>query len=143
TYDLAVPLPLSTGNALYDVALTDKLSATTTLNEAEHLNRGWKLVQSASKEEVETLAANARGLLNDYKLMLALKAWSDGDEALTATFLRALPWGWRLAFPTAVLKPAAHFFTGWRRSLRFRLIDDPRFGRLHELYRKMLLQAPA
>jgi hypothetical protein len=142
THDIPISLPLSTGNPLFDAALTDKLVATATLSEAEHLNRGWKLVQGATTGERDALARNARLLLNDYKLLLALRAWQEGDEAQTRTFLRALPWAWRLGFPTAVIKPAAQIFTGWRRSLRFRLVDDPRYGPLHELYREILAQAP-
>jgi len=57
--------------------------------------------------------------------------------------LQALPWGWRFAFPTICIKPAAHVFTGWRRSLRFRLVTNPRFGDLHDLYRNLLAAAPA
>jgi hypothetical protein len=142
THDIPISLPLSTGNPLFDAALTDKLVVTATLSEAEHLNRGWKLVQGATNDERDALARNARLLLNDYKLLLALRAWQEGNEAQTRMFLRALPWAWRLAFPTAVIKPAAQVFTGWRRSLRFRLVDDPRYGAFHELYREILAQAP-
>jgi hypothetical protein len=142
THEMPISLPLSTGNPLFDAALTDKLKATATLSEPEHLNRGWKLVQNATDDERTVLARNARFLLNDYKLLLALRSWSFGDDAQTRTFLRALPWAWRLAFPTAVIKPAAEIFTGWRRSLRFRLVDDPRYGALHELYREILAAAP-
>ena len=141
-FDQTIPLPLSTGNPLYDACLTEKLAASTTMSEAEHLNRVWNLVRGATRPEMSALRGAARGLLNDAKLLLALKAWQDGDEALTRSFLRALPWHWRLAFPIAVIKPASHLFTGWKRDLRFRLIEDPRFGALHELYRELLAQAP-
>ncbi|MCI0396518.1 MAG: hypothetical protein L0332_07120 [Chloroflexi bacterium] len=141
-HDLAVPLPLSTGNPLYDAALTDKLVVTRTLSEAEHLNRGWSLVRQSSPAERQALAGEARSLLNDYKLLLALQAWQGGDEGLARTFLEALPWHWRLAFPIAVLKPAAHIFTGWRRALRFRLVEDPRYPALRALFRELLAQAP-
>lgn len=142
SFDQPIALPLSTGSPLFDAALTDKLVATSTMSEAEHLNRGWNLVRNATPEEMRALGANARSLLNDYKLLLALKAWADGDGAATRTFLRALPWGWRFAFPAMAIKPAAHVFTGWRRDLRFRLIDDPRFPELRELYRELLAHAP-
>ncbi|MBA3531073.1 MAG: hypothetical protein H0T73_04030, partial [Ardenticatenales bacterium] len=142
THDRPIPLPLSTGSPLYDAALTDKLVATTTLTEPEHLSRGWHLVRGASRTEQEVLARHARHLLNDYKLLLALHSWEQGEEGLTRTFLGALPWGWRFAFPTAVIKPAAHLFTGWRRALRFRLVEEPRFPALQELFRETLAQAP-
>lgn len=142
TFDLAIPLPLSTGNALFDSAMLDKLSATTTMNEAEHLNRAWQMVKNATTEETATLAENARGILNDYKLLLALKCWETGDEGNFQKFLRSLPWGWRLAFPTFVIKPSAQIFTGWRKSLQFRLVENTRFGNLHETYREILRNAP-
>jgi hypothetical protein len=142
TYDLAIPLPLSTGNPLFDAALVDRLVPTTTLNEAEHTARAWHLVQRASAPELEALAANRNGLLNDYKLLLALRAWQAGDDALTQTFIDALPWGWRLGFPIAVIKPSAQIFTGWRKSLSFRFVDDPRFDALRAFYRQLLRRAP-
>lgn len=142
TFDLATPLPLSTGNPLFDSALLDKLSATTTLNEAEHLNRAWYLVKNATSEEITILGKYSRGILNDYKLLLALNAWEKGDEENFQTFLRSLPWGWRLAFPTFVIKPAAQIFTGWRKSLQFRLVENTRAGNLHETYREILRNAP-
>jgi len=141
-HDLAVPLPLSTGSPLFDAALTDKLVVTRTMNEAEHVARAWHLVRGATPAEREALGRHARGLLNDYKLLLALRAWELGDDAGVRPFLRALPWGWRLAFPTAVIKPAAHVFTGWRRSVRFRLVEEPRFDALKALYRDTLAHAP-
>jgi hypothetical protein len=142
TFDRAIPLPLSTGSPLYDAALTEKLVATATLNEPEHLNRAWKLVTAASDAERATLARHADLLLNDYKLLLALHAWQEGDGATTRALLRALPWGWRLTFPTALIKPAAVLFTGWRQTLSFRLVDDPRFDELRALFRELLAQAP-
>jgi hypothetical protein len=140
--DLAISLPLSTGNPLYDAALTDKLVMTATLSQAEHLNRGWHLARQGSVAELQTLAAHAPSLLNDYKLLLALRAWESGNEELTRTFLQALPWHWRLAFPTAVIKPSAHFFTGWRKDVKFRLVEDPRYPALQALYHELLAQAP-
>lgn len=142
TFDLATPLPLSTGNPLFDSALLDKLSATTTMNEAEHLNRAWNLVKNATTDETTILAENARGILNAYKLLLALKCWERGDEEKFWTFLKALPWGWRLAFPTFVIKPSAQIFTGWRKNLQFRLVENTRYGALHETYRQILASAP-
>jgi hypothetical protein len=138
TPDLATPLPLSTGVPLYDAALTDKLVVTATLSEAEHLNRAWHLVRQATPDQQQTLAHHAGGLLNDYKLLLALHTWQQGDESLTRSFLKALPWGWRLSFPAVAIRPAGQLFTGWRRSLRFRLIDDPRFPALQALYHELL-----
>lgn len=142
THDLAIPLPLSTGNPLYDAALTDKLVMTTTMSEPEHLNRAWHLVKNATTAEQQTLAQHAGGLLNDYKMLLALHAWQNGAEALTRQFLQALPWGWRFAFPSVAIKPATQLFTGWRRSLQFRLVDNPRYPALHQLFREVLAQAP-
>lgn len=142
TYDLATPLPLSTGNPLYDAALTDKVTMTTTLNEAEHLNRAWFLVNGSGRDEQQTLANHAPGLLNDYKMLLALHCWAVGEEELTRTFLQAMPWHWRLAFPIAVLKPASHFFTGWRCNLTFRFVNEPRYPALRQLFRELLAQAP-
>src|SRR5687767_12383285 len=110
-HDQAISLPLSTGNTLFDSALTDKLVATRLMSEPEHVARAWQLVKSASKREITALLPHGRGLLNDYKLLLALRCWEDGDDSNPRRFLGALPWGWRLAFPTAVIKPAAHLFT--------------------------------
>lgn len=142
TFDMATPLPLSTGNPLFDSALLDKLSATTTMNEAEHLNRAWNLVKNATSEEISILAKLSRGILNDYKLLLALNAWEKGDEENFQIFLKSLPWGWRLGFPTFVIKPSAQIFTGWRKSLQFRLVENTRAGNLHETYREILRNAP-
>lgn len=91
TFDLATPLPLSTGNPLFDAALTDKLVLTATLSEAEHLNRAWRLTCDASDADLATLARHSRGLLNDYKLLLALRAWQDGNVELTGAFVRSMP----------------------------------------------------
>ena len=142
THDLGVPLPLSTGNPLFDGALTEKLSATATLAEPEHVARAWHLVQGATAQERATLAEHATALLNDWKLLLALRAWQLDDGEAVRTLLRALPWGWRLAFPTSVVKPAAQLFTGWRKTLTFRLVDEPRWDALRGLYRELLAQAP-
>lgn len=142
THDRAIPLPFSTGNPLFDAALTDKLVVTASLNEAEHLRRAWGLVSGATLDDVRTLAEHADGLLNDYKLLLALRAWRDGKDELCRVFLWALPWGWRLRFPVSVIKPAATLFTGWRKELSFRLIDEPRFPALRDLYREFLSKAP-
>jgi hypothetical protein len=143
THDLGVPLPLSTGNPLYDAALTEKLATTTTLDAPEHVARAWHMVGRASSEERATLAAHADAILNDWKLLLALRAWQLDDGEAVRRLLRALPWGWRLAFPIAIVKPAEHVFTGWRRTLEFRLVDDPRWDALRALYRELLAQAPA
>ena len=141
-HDLGFPLPFSTGNPLYDAALTEKLSATRTMSEAEHLRRTWDLARAATAEETRVLALHSRGLLNDFRLLMALRCWEQEDDEGAAAFLRALPWARRLGFPTAVIKPSATVFTGWRRSLRFRLVDEPRFPALRELYRQLLRQAP-
>jgi hypothetical protein len=140
--DQPIALPLSTGNSLFDAALTDKLQATATMNEAEHLRRGWDLVRGASHAEREALARHGQSLLNDYKLLLALSCWERGEDELTRQFLFSLPWGWRLGFPVAIIKPGAQLFTGWRRDLRFRLVTEPRFDALKNLYRGLLAQAP-
>ena len=127
------PLPLSTGNPLFDAALSNKLQVTATLNEAEHLNRAWQLVRTAAHADIATLAEHRHGLLNDFKMLLALRSWNDDDQATTRQFLDALPWHWRLAFPIAVLKPAAHFFTGWRKDTHdfgwSPSLATPNFGR--------------
>jgi hypothetical protein len=141
THDLGVPLPLSTGNPLFDAALTEKLSATSTMTEPEHVSRAWDLVGRATAAERATLVEHAAPLLNDWKLLLALRAFSDDDLDAVRALLRALPWGWRLAFPTVVIKPAEHVFTGWRRTLPFRLVE-PRWDALRALYRELLAQAP-
>jgi hypothetical protein len=143
THDLGVPLPLSTGNPLFDAALTEKLATTTTLDAPEHVARAWHMVGRATAEERATLGENAGALLNDWKLLLALRAWQLDDGEAVRRLLRALPWGWRLAFPVAIIKPAEHVFTGWRRTLEFRLVDDPRWDALRALYRELLAQAPA
>ena len=142
THDLGVPLPLSTGKPLFDSALTEKLSATATLAEPEHVARAWDLVLRASAEERGTLTEHAAALLNDWKLLLALRAWQLDEGESVRKLLRALPWGWRLAFPTSVVKPAAQLFTGWRKTLTFRLVEDPRWDALRALYRELLAQAP-
>jgi len=142
TQDLGIPLPLSTGNPLFDAALTDKLVMTSTMSEAEHLRRAWMLVNDASKESIEVLAEHAQGILNDYKLLLALRCWREERDDLVERFLWSLPWGWRFRFPTAVIKPAAAIFTGWRTSISFRLVEDVRFDALKSLYRSILEKAP-
>lgn len=142
TFDLATPLPLSTGNPLYDGALLDKLQRTRTMDEAAHANRAWKLVRQSTNEERRVLADNARGLLNDYKLLLALWCWEQGELELTRRFLHQLPWRWKLAFPTAVIKPAAAMFTGWRTRLSFRLVTNERWDDLRALFREILASVP-
>jgi hypothetical protein len=112
THDLGVPLPLSTGNPLFDAALTEKLATTTTLDAPEHLARAWHMVGRAAPEERAKLAEHADAILNDWKLLLALRAWQLDDGDAVRRLLRALPWGWRLAFPVAIVKPAEHVFTG-------------------------------
>ncbi|APR79333.1 Hypothetical protein A7982_04680 [Minicystis rosea] len=141
-YDRAISVPLSTGDPLFDAALTEKLVATGTLSEAEHLRRAWHLVRGADAPRRGALARHARGLLNDHKLLLALDAWARSDEEATGAFLTALPLGWQLAFPTAVIKPAATMFTGWRRDLSFRLVEEPRYEALRELFRAILARTP-
>jgi hypothetical protein len=140
--DCAIPLPLSTGNPLFDAALTTKLVPTSTMNEAEHTRRAWHLVRTASEADKELLSKNARLLLTDYKMLLALDAWDRAEPQRVRRLLRSLPWGWRFRFPTAVIKPAAQMFTGWRRRLTFRFVEDPRFVELRELFRETLQQAP-
>lgn len=143
THDLGVPLPLSTGNPLFDAALTEKLATTASLDAPEHVARAWHLVSHASVEERATLTRHADALLNDWKMLLALRAWQLDDGEQVRRLLRALPWGWKLAFPTVVVKPSEHLFTGWRRSLAFRLVDDPRWDALRELFHELLAAAPA
>lgn len=141
TFDLGVALPLSTGHPLFDAALVEKLAPTTTLTEADHVSRVWHLVRAARPEEIRALLPHARGLMNDAKLLFALRAWQDGDAELVRAWLRSLPWGHRLGFPTAVIKPARSLFTGWRRTLEFRMVE-PRFEALRELFRELIAQAP-
>lgn len=141
TSERSISLPFSTGEPLYDAALTNKLVPTTGMNEPEHLNRAWHLVRASSPEQRAVLAKNARSLLNDYKQLLALKSLVEGEDDLRDAFLKALPWRWRFAFPTAAIKPAATIFTGWRKSIDFRLVDPP-FGALRELFRATLASAP-
>jgi hypothetical protein len=142
TWDRGVPVPLSTGRPLFDAALTDALVTTATRTEAEHVAQAWQMVREATDREVAILAKHARLLLNDYKLLLALRCWETGDEQNARHFLAAMPWGARLGFPTAVIKPAARVFSGWRRTIRFRLVGDPRFDALRLLYRELLAKAP-
>lgn len=142
THDLGVPLPLSTGNPLFDAALTEKLAATATLDAPEHVARAWDLVRRASAAERALLAEHAHALLNDWKLLFALRAWELGEETELRLFVRALPWGWKLAFPTCVVNPAAQLFTGWRKRVAFRLVDDPRWDALRHYYRELLAAAP-
>jgi hypothetical protein len=142
THDLGVPLPLSTGNSLFDAALTEKLAATATMTEPEHVARAWHMLGQASDAERAHLAANSQLLLNDWKLLVALRAWQLDDGEIVRRVLRTLPWGWRLAFPTAIVKPAATMFTGWRKTMTFRLVEEPRWDALKALYRELLAQAP-
>ena len=142
THDLGVPLPLSTGNPLFDAALTEKLAATTTLDAPEHIARAWDLVKRATTDERALAAEHADVLLNDWKLLFALRAWEVGDGEQLRRFVRALPWGWRLAFPTCVVHPAAYLFTGWRKRVAFRLVDDPKWDELRAYYRELLAAAP-
>lgn len=141
TFDMGVPLPLSTGSPMFDAALVEKLSPSTTLTESDHVARLWHLVRNARPDEITALAAHSPGLLNDAKLLLAFRAFEERNLELTHTWLRSLPWGWRLAFPAAVVKPSGSLFTGWRRSLEFRLVE-PRFDELRSVFRKLLADAP-
>ena len=141
TSERAISLPFSTGEPLYDAALTNKLVATSGMNEPEHLNRAWHLVRTSTPAQRAFLAGHARSLLNDYNQLLALKCLVEGEDDLRDAFLKAMPWRWRLAFPTTAIKPAATIFTGWRKSLDFRLIDPP-FAVLRELFRATLAAAP-
>jgi hypothetical protein len=142
THDRAVSLPLSTGNALYDAALTDKLVPTTTMNEPEHLSRAFHLVRGSTPAQRALLAEHSRRILNDQKLLLALHSLSLGEDELVRRHLRTLPFRWRFAFPTAAIKPSATLFTGWRKSLSFRLVEDPPFDALRALFRDTLAKAP-
>jgi hypothetical protein len=142
THDLGVPLPLSTGNPLFDAAMTEKLAATTTLEAPEHIARAWDMVKRASAAERARLAEHVDALLNDWKLLLALRTWELGAGDELRLFMRALPWGWKLAFPTCVISPSAHLFTGWRKRVAFRLVEDPKFGELRTYYRELLGAAP-
>jgi len=142
THDLGVPLPLSTGNPLFDAALTEKLAATATLDAAEHVARAWHLVGQASAAERATLAEHAEALLNDWKMLLAMRAWETGEGEQLRRLVRALPWGWRLAFPTCIVHPAAFLFTGWRKRVPFRLVVDPKWSELRTFYRELLAEAP-
>jgi len=142
THDLGVPLPLSTGNSLFDAALTEKLAQSATLDAPEHLARAWDLVKRATVAERTVLAEHADALLNDWKLLLALRAWELGDGEQTKRFVRALPWGWRLGFPTCVVNPGAFMFTGWKKRVAFRLVDDPKWDELRAYYRELLAAAP-
>ncbi|HSH02341.1 MAG TPA: hypothetical protein VLL52_07460 [Anaerolineae bacterium] len=140
--DRAIPLPLSTGTPLYDAALTNKIVPTHKLNEAQHLNRAWHLVQQATPHQQQTLATHGRGLLNDYKRLLALHTWQQGNHDLTRQFIDQLPWTWRLSFPTAIINPARQLFTGWRRQIKFRLIDHTHHAQLFTLFRQLLASTP-
>jgi hypothetical protein len=142
THDLGVPLPLSTGNPLFDAALTEKLAATARMTEPEHVARAWHMVGQASSEERRALADNAQSMLNDWKLLVAVRAWQLDDGEMVRRVLRALPWGWRLAFPTTIVSPGATMFTGWRKTMQFRLVEDPRWDALKALFRELLAQAP-
>jgi hypothetical protein len=142
THDLGVPLPLSTGNPLFDAALTEKLAATATMTEPEHVARAWHMVGQASDGERRALADNAQSLLNDWKLLVCVRAWQLEDGETVRRVLRTLPWGWRLAFPATIVKPGATMFTGWRKTMQFRLVDDPRWDALKALFRELLAQAP-
>jgi hypothetical protein len=100
------------------------------------------MVRRATHEERGQLATHVGALLNDWKLLFALRAWELGEGEELRLFIRALPWGWRLAFPTCVINPAAQLFTGWRRRVSFRLVEDPKFAELRTFYRELLAAAP-
>jgi hypothetical protein len=139
--DLGISLPISTGDPVLDAALLEKLVPTTTMGEAEHLARAWELVRASTPRHHALLRAHARSLLNDHKLLHAIGALERGDEATLDAMLDALPWAWRLGFPTAVIKPAARILTGWRKRVPFRLIDPP-FDRLRAIFRATIAAAP-
>ena len=142
TVDRSISVPFSTGNPLFDSALTNKLQASATLNEAERLRRSWNLVRNADEREMSLLCEHRRSLLNDYKMLAAVESWRRGDTDTVRKMLGALPWRWKFAFPIAVIKPSAHVFTGWRKDIRFRLIDEPNFEGLFEFFRDTLARAP-
>jgi len=140
--DRGFAVPLSTGNPLFDAALTEKLQTTTTLTDVEHLQRSWELCRRATTEEIGVLADHVDGLLNNFRMLLALSCWERDDLESARRFVDRLPWHWRFAFPTAVLKPGAHFLTGWRRDARFRLVTEPRHAELRILFADLLESAP-
>lgn len=142
TTDLGISLPLSSGDPVLDAALLEKLVPTATMGEAEHLARAWTLVEQSTDAHHAALRRHARALLNDHKLLHALAAVQRDDEATLGAMLAALPWAWRFGFPTAAIKPAAMVFTGWRKSVPFRLVDPPPFERLRQGFRTTLARAP-
>ena len=139
--DLGISLPISTGDPILDATLLEKLVPTATMGEAEHLARAWELVRVSTPRHHALLRTHARSLLNDHKLLHAIGALERGDDATLDAMLDALPWAWRLGFPTAVIKPAARMLTGWRKRVPFRLIDPP-FERLRAIFRATLAAAP-
>jgi hypothetical protein len=142
TLDLGIPLPLSTGDPVLDAALFEKIAATATMGEAEHLVRAWSLAAQSNEAQRTLLVRHARALLNDHKLLHALAAVARDDDATLDAMLAALPWAWRFGFPSAVIKPATMIFTGWRKRVPFRLVQPPPFERLRERFRATLARAP-
>jgi len=135
--DLGLPLPLSCGSPLIDSMLNERIAATPGMNEEEHLMRSWQLITSASERELDIVFKLLDGCLNDHKLLFAVYLFGRGDEKYRL-LLERLPMKWRLLFPTAVIKPAAAFFTGWRRDIRFRLVDNVDFAGLKRGYHETL-----
>ncbi len=139
--ELGFPIPLSTGNPLYDASLTEKISATAMMDESEHLARAWELMRNSSSEELEKLSRFSKGILNDFRLLGAVRAASVGREDLENQFLSSLPWGWKLSYPSAVISPASQFFTGWKKDLKFRLTEEISFPKLREVYGNLIQKA--
>lgn len=136
--ELGFPIPLSTGNPLFDASLTEKISATNLMDESEHLARAWQLMRNSSQTELEKLSRHSQGILNDFRLLGAVQASSVGRDDLENQFLSSLPWGWKLCYPSAVISPASQFFTGWKKDLKFRLTEDINFPKLRETYGNLL-----
>ncbi len=132
--DRSPKLPISSGNALVDACLFEKIQQTPTTQIEEHLLRAWQMVERATEEEINILYTHRGALLNDHKILLAMRLFQEEREDQCHAFLKSLPFGWEVQFPTAFIKPADVFFTGWKGSLDFRLVKDIPYTRLRKFF---------
>src|SRR5574341_1636606 len=128
--DYSFKVPVSSGSPLLDSSIVEKIQTTSEFMDHEHLLRSWRLFKSMSVEEAHVLLNNLQDVLNDHKILLALRFWEKNDVDRTLYILHNLPWGWRLQFPILVIKPAYLFFTGWKKEIEFRLVKDIDFNKL-------------
>lgn len=134
-------IPISTGSPAIDSCLIEPIGTTGEMEDHEHLMRSWQLIKGMNNKEEEIALNNLDALLNDHKILLALKYWEGNDKEIAKRILDSLPFGWKLQFPLVLIKPSYLFFTGWKKHLDFRLVKNINYGRLQAFYSQILEEA--